>query len=187
MHRIRNGLAPVIVALVAGALVSAALPAAAQQQESRFGLKLSGDQPIQIESDKLEVRESENVAVFTGNVNVVQGPTNIKAGKMTVHYAAGGSATSGMSQIERIEVDNKVYVKSNEQTATGDRGTFDMQKDVLTLAGDEVVLTEGTTVVVGCKLVVQMSTGLANLDGCAGNKDSGRVKMLLQPQSQQSQ
>ncbi|TGV86582.1 LPS ABC transporter substrate-binding protein LptA, partial [Mesorhizobium sp. M2D.F.Ca.ET.145.01.1.1] len=48
------------------------------------GLKLAGDKPIQIESDKLEVRQAENVAIFTGNVTVVQGPTLMKAGKMMV-------------------------------------------------------------------------------------------------------
>ena len=31
--------------------------------------------------------ENENIAIFTGNVNVVQGPTLLKAGKMTVFYA----------------------------------------------------------------------------------------------------
>ena len=48
----------------------------ATAQDSRLpGLKLSGDQPSQIASDRLEVREAESVAVFTGNVTVVQGDT----------------------------------------------------------------------------------------------------------------
>src|SRR5699024_5088784 len=76
-------------------------------QERATGVKLSGDEPIQIESDKLEVRENENVAVFSGNVSVVQGKTLLKSGKMTVHYTQGegGSATSGSSDIERLEVE----------------------------------------------------------------------------------
>ena len=58
---------------------------------------MSGDQPIQIESDRLEVREKENIAIFSGNVTVVQGPTLLKAGKLTVYYAkdSGGSAATG--------------------------------------------------------------------------------------------
>ena len=49
--------------------------------ESRLsGLRLNGDEPIQIESDKLEVRENENKAIFTGNVSVTQGPTILKSG-----------------------------------------------------------------------------------------------------------
>ena len=69
---------------------------------------MSGDQPIQIESDKLEVRESENLAIFSGNVSVTQGPTLLKSGKMTVYYAKdGGSAATGSANIDRLEVDGQ--------------------------------------------------------------------------------
>ena len=68
--------------------------------------------------------------------------------------------------------------------ATGDMGTFDMKAEVLVLTGKEVVLTQGENVVVGCKLTVQMKTGKSQLDGCGGKESGGRVKMLLQPGSQ---
>lgn len=177
---------------VAGCVLALGSSLATAQDSRLTGLKLSGDQPIQIESDRLEVREAESVAVFTGNVTVVQGDTLLKSGKMTVHYAksasngeSGGSAPvaggalAGGSQIERIEVDDKVYVKSKEQVATGDRGTFDMATEVLVMTGKEVVLTEGPNVVTGCKLTVQMKSGQAKLEGCGG-----RVKSLLTPNSQ---
>jgi len=174
---------------VACALGLLAAPALAQESSSRMtGLKLSGDKPIQIESDKLEVRDADSIAIFTGNVSVVQGETLMKSGMMTVHYAKEEGATGaaaaapGASNIEKIEVDGKVYVKSKEQVATGDQGIFDMKTEVMTMTGKEVVLTEGQNVIVGCKLTVQMKTGAAQLDGCGDG--GGRVKMLLQPKSQ---
>ena len=188
--------------IAALALVAAAGTGFAQQSQSRMtSLNLSNDQPIQIESDKLEVRDNDRMAIFTGNVSVVQGATLMKAGKMTVYYVgqamardgeqqpaqatpAAAGATPGSADIERIEVDGKVYVKSETQVATGDRATFDMTSEVLTLTGKEVVLTEGENVIVGCRLNVQMRTGQAQLDGCGGNESGGRVKMLLQPGSQ---
>ncbi|MGN6584741.1 MAG: LptA/OstA family protein [Rhizobiaceae bacterium] len=174
------------------------------------GPKLSNDQPIQIESDKLEVHQAQNEAIFTGNVNVVQGDTLLKAGHMVVYYVkskpgdakdgkggkdpaassgkksdvgAGGIALGGASDIDHIEVDGKVYVQSRDQKATGDRGTFDMKTQILTLSGNKVVLTQGENVVVGCKLVANLKTGQSKLDGCGGNGASspGRVKMLLTP------
>ncbi len=147
------------------------------------GLRLSGDQPIQIESDRLEVKEQENRAIFTGNVNVTQGPTVLKSGRMVVIYAKdGGSATTGSSKIERLEVDDKVYVKSDNQVATGDRGVFDMKSEVLVLSGKEVVLSEGANVLVGCKLTVQMKSGQAQVEGCAkGATGTGRVMMSITP------
>jgi len=177
------------------------------------GLKLSGDKPIQIESDKLEVHQNENLAIFTGNVTVVQGPSLLKAGRMKVYYvksdaadgkdkgkkpaagadkastaeagkapAAGVSPMSGGANIDHLEVDGKVYIKSDDQVATGDEGTFDMKSQVLVLSGKKVVLSQGDNVLVGCKLTVQMQTGLAQVDACGG-----RVMMSLTPQSQNAQ
>ena len=74
-------------------------------------------------------------------------------------------------------------MKADTQVATGDRGTFDMKTEVLTLSGKEVVLSDGPNVLVGCKLTVQMKNGLANVEGCGGDK-SGRVRVLMQPGSQ---
>jgi len=152
------------------------------------GLKLSRDKPIQIESDKLEVRQADSVAVFTGNVSVVQGPTVLKSGKMTVYYVkdagaagkgteAAGAAMTGSADIDRLEVDNKVYIKSDDQVATGDRGSFDMKTEVLVLSGSKVVLSQGNNVLVGCKLTVQMKSGLAQVDPCKGE----RVIMSIEP------
>ncbi len=173
--------------LAAAALVmwASASPLLAQSGNSRLtGLKLSGDKPIQIESDRLEVRENENIAVFSGNVNVVQGLTLLKSGKMTVHYSNdGGSAATGSSNIERLVVDGKVYVKSENQVATGDRGTFDMKSEVLVLSGRQVVLSEGDNVAVGCKLTVQMKTGKAQLESCKGETGQGRIKILITPKT----
>ena len=170
----------------AGLILAMLVPAAAQEGSRMTGLKLDGDQPIEIESDQLEVRESDNVAIFTGNVSVVQGPTLMRSGKMTVFYAReGGSATTGSADIDRLEVEGKVYVRSETQVATGDRGSFDMKSETLVLTGKEVVLSEGENVVVGCKLTVQMATGRAQLDGCGGEAaGGGRVRLLLKPGSQ---
>lgn len=172
-------------ALSAVALALVCGHAAAQSSaESRLtGLRLNGNEPIEIESDKLEVKEAENKAVFTGNVSVTQGPTVLQSGVMTVFYAKdGGSAATGSSNIERLEVDGSVYVKSDKQVATGDSGVFDMKTEVLVLSGKEVVLSEGNNVLRGCKLTVQMKTGRAQVDGCS---KGGRVQMKLDPSSRQ--
>jgi lipopolysaccharide export system protein LptA len=152
------------------------------------GLSLSSGLPIQIESDRLEVLDGENKAIFDGNVNVSQGPTVLKAGKMVVFYAAQGegSTTTGSSNIERLEVQDKVYIKSNTQVATGDSGVFDMATEVLTLSGKEVVLSEGENVLVGCKLTVNMKSGRAQVEGCTANGGTGRVMMSIQPGTQNS-
>ena len=179
-----------LVAATSALLLLGLVPSLAQSSASgqMSGLKLSGDQPIQIESDKLEVRQAENLAVFTGNVTVVQGPTLLKAGKMMVYYVkdpnaaakgteAAGAAMTGSANIDHLEVSGKVYIKSNDQVATGDNGTFDMKTQVLVLSGKEVVMSHGPNVLKGCKLTVQMKSGLAQVDPCAGQ----RVQMSITP------
>lgn len=165
------------------ALCLGAAPALSQSAADKItGMKLSNDAPIQIESDKLEVREAESVAEFTGNVSVVQGPTLLKAGKLIVYYAKnGGSATTGSAAIDRLEVSGKVYVKSQTQIATGDHGTFDMKSQVLVLTGNKVVLSEGTNVATGCKLTIYMKSGKAKFDSCKSG--SGRVSIVVSPKS----
>lgn len=182
--RLRLGFLPLLLLLGTTGAAIAQTPPAAQGQLS--GLKLSGDQPIQIESDKLEVKEQDNVAIFTGNVNVKQGNSLLKSGRMTVYYAnEGGSAATGSANIDRLVVDDKVYLQSENQIATGDRGTFDMKTEVLELTGKEVVLSEGSNVLVGCKLTVQMKTGHAVVTGCGagGGSGGGRVMMSITPSS----
>lgn len=155
-------------------------------QATSTGLELSSNEPIQIESDRFEVDDSQSLGVFTGNVSVVQGQTTMKAARMKVHYNKedGGSVATGSSQIDRLEVDGGVYLSSEGQVATGDAGTFDMATEVLVLTGKEVVLSEGENVIVGCKLTVHMGTGQATLESCKDGQSTNRVRMLLTPDSQ---
>src|SRR5215207_11122608 len=91
----------------------------------------SGD-PIQIEADKLEVRDEEKVAVYSGHVRVRQGDTILEAPELRVFYA-GQAAPDGAagSSVTRIEAGPGVSVRSGDQTATGDRAVLDMAKDLV--------------------------------------------------------
>lgn len=198
------------VAFITGALALVlSVAGAAAQSTTMPGMKLSSDQPIQIESDKLEIHDQEHTALFTGKVKVVQGTTTLQAGKMTVYYkdkakqpgagdaaakpapaaetasAAGeqsNSLASGSADIDKILVTDKVYLTSGTQTATADDGNFDMTSQTFILTGKEVVLTDGPNVFTGCQLTVHMTTGQAELESCGG-----RVKIQLDPKSQPSQ
>jgi lipopolysaccharide export system protein LptA len=167
---------------LAGFLFASVIGAASAQTTSSQmdGLKLSNDQPIQIESDQLEIREQEKKAFFTGNVKVVQGTTTLQAGSMVVHYRGEGqTVTQGNADIEKIDVAQKVFLSSGTQQATADKGYFDMAQQLFVLEGERVVLSEGQNVFVGCKLTVQMTSGQAKLDSCGR-----RVQIQLDPQSQ---
>lgn len=172
----------------AAMLIALAVVAGAAAQNSRTtGLQITGDKPVQIEGDELEVLEDKGIAVFSGNVRVAQDDTVLRTGKLTIHYAGnageGGSITSGASQIEKLEATGGVNIQSGTQVATGETGVFDMKTQVLVLSGKRVTLSEGGNVATGCKLTVAMQSGRATLQGCG---DSGsRPTILLQPKSLQ--
>lgn len=186
MYRhIRNISAAVIAA---GFLSCSAWAAQAQSTTSKMdGLKLSNDQPIQIQSDQLEIKDQEKKAFFTGNVQVVQGTTTMKAGKMTVLYKEKGdgstaSISGGNADIDKIFLDDTVFLTSGTQQATAENGQFDMASQTFVLSGKQVVLSDGPNVFKGCKLTVQMQTGQAKLDACGG-----RVEIMLDPKSRPKQ
>lgn len=167
----------------AAAIVLAPAAAWSQAQTKLQGMAFSNDQPIQIESDKLEIKEQEKRAVFTGNVKVVQGETTLQAGSMVVRYKSEGqSVSSGATDIDTIDVANKVVIRTPTQTASADTGTFDMAGQVAVLQGEKVVLTEGDNIFIGCKLTVHMQTGEAKLESCGK-----RVMIQLDPKSQPKQ
>jgi lipopolysaccharide export system protein LptA len=189
--------------LLAGATVTVS----AQTREGRMeGLKLSSDKPIQIASEKLEVQDKDGTAVFTGDVQVVQGDTVMRSNVMTVYYekkenkreakdgaedgakAGGDRPEAGLnpganSQIERIVVEGNVYIKSGKQEARAKSGIFNMKTEILELQGtkdEKVVLTENDNVFTGCKLTVHMKDSNAQLDSCP----NARVNIVLDPKSQ---
>lgn len=164
----------------AAALLALLIAAPAAAQSTSF--QLSSDEPVQIQADKLDVKDGEGRAIFQGNVEVVQGELSLRSAVMTVYYSSEGQGTGspaaglgGAGDIERIEAGGGVRVRSGEQVATGDRATFDMATEIVTLSGDKVVLTDAGNVITGCRLVVALKTGDATVEPC----QSGRVQILL--------
>ena len=172
-------------ALLLAALAFACPPARAQTAVGGFS-SLSGTdskQPIDIESDQLEVDDKRHMAVFSGNVSATQGENNLKAPRLEVFYdsrpqetgtkAAGTvKAASGPAdpmsggQIKHIHaMGGKVVVTSGKdpQELTGDDALFDVNAQLITMTGKEVVLSQGLSKVRGPKLLIDLKTGRANL------------------------
>ncbi|OKL44694.1 lipopolysaccharide transport periplasmic protein LptA [Pseudovibrio exalbescens] len=166
--------------------VLVATGAAAQTFDDAFaGFGANSDEPIQIEATDLQVEDNKKSAVFSGDVVVSQGDATLKTERLKVFYG-GSLSTSGedglQQTISRLEADGGVFISSKDQTATGDDATFDMEKQVMVMTGDKVVLSQGQNVIVGSQLTVNLKTGKVDLD----SPQTGRVKMLLQPNSLQN-
>jgi len=161
------------------------------------GFQQNRGQPVKIEASRLEVRDKDKVATFSGNVKVVQGDTTMHCKVLVVFYekkdeAQGAQAAQaqsgakpgapmpaaapgpgGSSQINRLEAKGNVVVTQKDQTATGDTGLFDMKSNTVTMTGN-VLVSQGQNVLRGEKLVVDLTTGVSRVDS-----GGGMVRMLL--------
>ena len=158
-------------ALIAAALaVSVALAGAGVAQETEDGAG-AANEAIEITADTLEVRQSENVAIFEGAVNAVQGDLVLNADMLTVHYreAAGGAGNLGVS---RIEAQGNVVVTSAGEIAQGQRGTYNVEDGTIDLIGG-VVLNQGNNVVEGETLTMNLETGVSKVSGAGDTRVQG--------------
>jgi lipopolysaccharide export system protein LptA len=165
----------VVASLLCGPVVSAQQKNQGQgPQNALQGFSQNRDQPVKIVAASLEVRDKDKVALFSGDVRVLQGDTEMRCKSLTVHYDEGGSGAktlkaadpgpAGQQQIRLIEAKGGVTVIQKDQNAQGDTGIFDMRANTVTLVGN-VVVTRGQDVVRGRKLTVDLTSGTSKIDG----------------------
>lgn len=163
--------------------------------------KLKSNAPIEITSDSLQVLQQENKAIFIGNVVAVQGTVRIKSEKMTVFYKGQESSkpdgkaekkTAAVmpekNSIEKIVVENNVFLTTPQETAKGDNGLYDVVDSKVYLNGN-VILTREKNVLKGDRLVYDFNTGKSELNAGAATAESSkattgkpqRVKALFIP------
>ena len=193
----------IVFALLATLAVSSA--ASAQSVTSAFeGFSGRSNEPVNVEADNLEVREKDQAAIFSGNLQVTQGDSTLKSRELTIFYygdqnqpgqkpAAAGAAprptqgaTSGPAgtpsapagrDIRRLEAEGNVIVTSKDQRATGQKGVFDMPSNTVTLTGG-VVVSQGDNVIRGDRLHVDLTSQRSRVESAAGG---GRVQGVFKP------
>ena len=206
----------VMAALLASGLAVAQTPrpAAAPPVQSLIGGGQDQDQPVQIEAASLEVRDTAEMATFSGDVQVVQGDTTMKCQKLVVFYgqevgiaqkevgiaqnappaakpdtkpAAAPAGPKGAQNIRRIEARGGVTVITKDQNASGDLGVYDLIAKTITLTGN-VVVSQGQNVIHGERVVVDTVSGNARVESNnqGGGGTPSRVRALIQPNQNQN-
>ena len=103
------------------------------------------DPPVQIQAASLAVRDKNNMATFSGGVQMVQGDTTMKCQKLVVFYGQGDgiapapTGPKGAQNIRRIEARGGVTIITKDQYASGDLGVYDLIAKTITLTGNVVV------------------------------------------------
>lgn len=125
------------------------------------------DAPVDVAADRIEVQDRADRAIFSGNVEVRQGNLRLSAARLTVAYANAGGI-----EIKRLEASGGVTLRSPDETARSRYAIYDLDRRLVTMLG-AVTLDRGESTVRGGRLVIDLDSGRAVMDGGAGAE--GRV------------
>ena len=130
--------------------------------------------PVDVSADRIEVQDRADRAIFAGNVHVRQAELTLDTSRLTIAYS-GGSGDGGI-QIRRLDAAGGVTVTSPSEKARGDFGIYDLDRKLITLIGN-VRLVRGDNLVHGARLVIDLDSGRAVIDGGPPgvNQSGGRV------------
>ena len=143
---------------IAALIALAAAPAAFGQS----GSALKGhdsDAPVDVAADRIEVQDRADRAIFSGNVEVRQGSLQLSTARLTVAYASAGGI-----EIERLEASGGVLLRSPSETARSRFAIYDLDRRLVTMIGG-VTLTRGPSHIAGGRLVIDLDSGRAVMDG----------------------
>lgn len=171
-----------VFVLLLAALVTT--PASAAGRSGGILPGASAKDPLNIDAGKLDYFEKEQKLIYSGSVIVTQGPSTLKAARLIIFLEGKGGgqpAATTNDRVKHIDVEGPVTLVSKDQIGTGDRGSYDKAENKVYLTGN-VTLTQGENIVKGERLVYDVATGMATVQG--GGAQGGRVRSTFTPKSQ---
>ncbi len=148
------------------------------QAAQDLNFKHDSSQPIEVTSDTLDVAQSDQTAIFSGNVVAIQGELRLGSDNLRVYYRGGAERSSQQGAISKLDAIGAVAVSSPRETATSEWAVYDVDSGQITMGGN-VVLTRGENILRGEQLVIDLETGQSRIVGTPGA--GGRVKGLFTP------
>ena len=137
--------------------------AVAQGTDVALGIDaFDADEPVEVTADSLSVDQASGLAVFDGNVLVVQGDVRMSAGRVDVVYATDENGSpSGICELRASE---GVTVVTPTDAAEAAVAVYVIETGAVTLSGD-VLLTQGNTAIAGERLVMDLKAGTGRMEG----------------------
>ena len=133
-------------------------------------------QPVFIEADDVEVRETDSTSIYVGNVQVDQGSMRLLADHVTVYHRADRQPrliiALGAPAHYRQQLDND----QGEVQASAQRMEYDADKDELILIGD-ALLIQGADRLASERIIYDRARAQFRAGG------TGRVKITITPAS----
>jgi len=115
--------------------------------------------PVDFNAGSIEVQDRSDRVVLSGGVKVTQAGMTVTSQRMTVAYTRSGS-----TDVNRLDATGGVVVTKGNETAKGNVAIYDLDKRLITMVGN-VQLTQGANRLNGGRLVIDLNSGRATVDG----------------------
>lgn len=139
-------------------LMLCATPLIAQTGVKLGSLTVDSTAQVEVTADSLSFDQDSGKAVFEGNVLAQQGALRLAAGRIEVTYDADSR------DVTRLLASGGVTFVTADEAAEAARATYDLTARTLTMDGD-VLLTQGPNAIAAERMVVDLATGRADMQG----------------------
>ncbi len=154
-----------LLAAVVGLPLLAAQPVMAQSSANDLftGFQAKSDDPVDVQAEELETYEegSQRITLLSGGVTVTRGKTRLTAAQIKLFSPLDSAQADAFT---RIEASGSIKATSGDQAVTGQSAVVDMKAQTITVDGG-VVLSQGNNVLRGARLVINLTTGRARVEG----------------------
>jgi lipopolysaccharide export system protein LptA len=134
------------------------------------------DQPIEVEADRMEWREQENISIYEGNVTLVQGSLRINSDRMVIHF----NEANELTLLEMTGKPAKLrQINDLRQEVKGEAEQIDYSElESLLILRKSAYLDQAGDIIRG--ELIRMDTATNNIEAGTSEPDD-RVKMVIQP------
>ncbi|GBF29924.1 lipopolysaccharide export system protein LptA [bacterium MnTg03] len=141
-----------------------------------FALSSDQQQPIQVEADSLEIRDQENISIYTGNVLMNQGSLEISCEQLTLHFDDQKEIilmemTGAPATYRQLDDDKQ------ELNGQADQMQYRQSESILVMTGNARFIYKGNKIESN---IIRISTDNQGIQAGSSETDD-RVKMLIQP------
>ena len=138
----------------------------------------SGDDVVVAER-QIEYWEQKQMAVARGNAIATREDRSLRAETLAAYFRKDAA---GKSSIFRIDAFDRVLIRTATEVATGDRGVYNVESGIATLAGS-VKVERDKNVLTGCRTEVNLITNVSKMFSCPADRVRGVLTPAQSPKS----
>jgi lipopolysaccharide export system protein LptA len=141
-----------------------------------WALDSDRDAPIEVEADRLEMREQDNISIYEGNVRLVQGSLKINSDRLVIHFNDANELTlmemtGKPARLRQLDNEQQQILGEAEQMDySNSQSLLIMRQSAYLDHGGDIIRSD----------LIRFDTETNNIEAGSTQSDD-RVKMVIKP------